>query len=250
MTFAPADIGPSNGDAAPGAGAGLVRRSSGEHAAFHIRRLIFDGKLRPGSRVPQDEIARTLGMSRIPIREALIALEREGWVTNELHRGTFVNALDESTVRDHYQLFGLVYGFAARMAIERSDGSLVGRLSEIHRRMVKTGDDGEIVDLAVRFHAAVVAAAASPPTRVLLRSMSGLVPGNFFSFVPKAREIERRGLAAVLRGIKGGEADRAAAAYAQMMQRQGEQVVTLFRERGLFQEDLQPEPAHPARSRA
>ncbi len=248
MSFAPGNLGPSNGDVAPGAGEpGLVRRSSGEQAAFHIRRLIFDGQLRPGSRVPQDEIARTLGISRIPIREALIALEREGWVTNELHRGTFVNALNESTVRDHYQLFGLVYGFAARMAIERSDGSLAAQLSEIHRRMVKSEDDGEIVDLAVRFHATVVAAAGSPPTRVLLRSMSGLVPGNFFSFVPKAREIERRGLAAVLRAVRAGDSERAAGAYAQMMQRQGEQVVNLFRDRGLFEGHPHPEPVRRAR---
>ena len=63
-------------------------------------------------RVPQDAIAQDLGVSRIPVREALIVLEREGWVTNEMHRGAFINALDEPTVHDHYELFGLIYGFA------------------------------------------------------------------------------------------------------------------------------------------
>jgi len=52
--------------------------SSGDQAALYIRRLMFDGDLRPGTRVPQDEIAQALGVSRIPVREALIALEREG----------------------------------------------------------------------------------------------------------------------------------------------------------------------------
>jgi len=78
-----------------------ARRGSGDQAASYIRRLIFDGDLRPGERVPQDEVARVLGMSRIPVREALIALEREGWVTIELHRGAFVNAISQDTVRDH-----------------------------------------------------------------------------------------------------------------------------------------------------
>ena len=83
-----------------------------------LRPKILD--LKPGTRVPQDDIARVLGVSRIPVREALIALEREGWVTIEMHRGAFVNALDEQAARDTYELFGLVYGFAVRRANGRA----------------------------------------------------------------------------------------------------------------------------------
>src|SRR3982751_2093819 len=103
----------------------LARRSSGDEAALLIRRMIFDGELRPGERVPQDDVAAMLGISRIPVREALIALEREGWVTIEMNRGAFVNAFDARSVRDHYELFGLVYGFAGRLAIARSGRELV-----------------------------------------------------------------------------------------------------------------------------
>src|SRR5438309_4938898 len=108
----------------------LTRRSSGDEAALLIRRMIFDGELRPGERVPQDDVAAMLGISRIPVREALIALEREGWVTIEMHRGAFVNSLDAPAVRDNYELFGIVYGFAARRAIERSGQELLVRLTE------------------------------------------------------------------------------------------------------------------------
>jgi DNA-binding GntR family transcriptional regulator len=55
------------------------RVSSGEQVRQYVRRRIFDGVLKQGQRVPQDAIAKTLGVSRIPVREALIALEREGW---------------------------------------------------------------------------------------------------------------------------------------------------------------------------
>src|ERR1700716_4658430 len=115
----------------PYAGGGLQRQSSGEQAALYIRRLIFDGHLRPGTRVPQDEVAQALGVSRIPVREALIALEREGWVTIEMHRGSFVNALDARSVRDNYELFGLVFGFAAQRALDRSGPELIDRLREL-----------------------------------------------------------------------------------------------------------------------
>jgi DNA-binding GntR family transcriptional regulator len=222
----------------PSRDAALERRSSGEQAAFYIRRLIFDGELRPRSRVPQDEIARALGISRIPVREALIALEREGWVTNELHRGMFVTPLDEASVRDHYQLFGLVYGFAVRMAMGRdSGGTLAGVLADLHKQLLAADDATEIARLAFRFQMVMVDAASSPPTKVLLRSMSGLVPGNFFAYVPQSIEIERRGLGQVVRAVKQGDADKAAAAYMTMMQRMGEQVVELFRSRGLFDAD-------------
>src|ERR1700684_2786929 len=109
----------------------LVRTPSGEHIASHVRSLIFEGELRPGMRVPQDAIAQDLGVSRIPVREALIVLEREGWVTNEMHRGAFINALDEPTVHDHYELFGLIYGFAAKRAASRRSAELPDHLAEL-----------------------------------------------------------------------------------------------------------------------
>jgi DNA-binding GntR family transcriptional regulator len=221
----------TTGDAFPGA---LVRISSGDQAAVHIRRLIFDGDLRPGARVPQEQIARTLGISRIPIREALIALEREGWVTIELHRGAFVNALDERAVRDSYELFGLVYGFAVRRAIERGADGLGDRLATMQQVIDTTDDPDAIAREVVQFHAAIVDAARSPRIKVVLRSTSGMIPGNFFEFVPGAIDVEREGLAAITRAVAKGDADKAADGYARMMRRQGELVAALFAERGLF----------------
>ena len=98
----------------------MDRRSSGDLVAVHIRSMIFNGELRQGDRMRQDEIAQRLGVSRIPVREAIIALDREGWLTITPHRGAFVHGLDEDALRDHYELLGLVYGLAARRATERA----------------------------------------------------------------------------------------------------------------------------------
>ena len=95
----------------------IDRPSSGDLVAIHVRTLIFNGELRQGDRVHQDDIARQLGVSRIPVREAIIALDREGWLTITPHRGAFVHGLDEDSLRDHYELLGLVYGLAARRAV-------------------------------------------------------------------------------------------------------------------------------------
>jgi DNA-binding GntR family transcriptional regulator len=210
------------------------RLSSGDHAALHIRRLIFDGELRPGVRVPQDEIAQTLGISRIPVREALIALEREGWVTIEMHRGAFVNAIDADAVRDHYELLGLVHGFAATRALRREGPALAGRLDGIAHRLAAAGDPVELEELSTRFLSATVDAAHSPRIKVVLRAMSALVPGQFFAEVPAAAEVQRRGVAAIMRAVRHEDATRAAEEYLRMMRRIGDRVVEVFQARGLF----------------
>jgi DNA-binding GntR family transcriptional regulator len=217
-------------------GIDTTRMSSGDQAALYIRRLIFDGDLRPGTRVPQDEIAQTLGVSRIPVREALIALEREGWVTIELHRGAFINALDEDAVRDHYELYGLVYGFAAQRALTRSSSSeLVDTLDGLVKDLRRAQRPEEVTQISVRFQRAIVDASRSNRIRVVVRAMSGLVPGDFFSLVPDAIALERRGLPAIAKAMRDDDHDRVASEYLRMMRAVGEKVVELFKSRGLFE---------------
>src|SRR5205807_8640573 len=157
---------------------GISRASTAEQAARYIRRLIFDGDLRPRDRVPQDDVASALGISRIPVREALIALEREGWVTIEMHRGAFVNEFDEHAVRDHYTLFGLVYGFAAQRALDRDgNGELAAVLDGIVDRVKGSDDPSAIGSATLAFHDAIIDAARSPRIRTILGAMSGLIPG-------------------------------------------------------------------------
>jgi len=218
----------------PPADTGVIRRSTGEQAALYIRRLIFDGVLRPGARVQQDEIAQTLGISRIPIREALIALEREGWVTIKLHRGAFISAIDAEIVRDHYELYGIIYGFAARRAFGRGDVELIKRLTAIEGLIAASDDPVSIGRLSVDFHANVVEAAHSPRIKVVLRAMSALVPGEFFSEVPDAIDVQKRGTAAILRAGRRGDRDRVAEEYLRVMRRVGDKVVEVFDKRGLF----------------
>lgn len=188
-------------------------------------------------RVPQDAIAQDLGVSRIPVREALIVLEREGWVTNEMHRGAFINTLDEPTVHDHYELFGLIYGFAVRRATERQGESLATLLPPLQKRIAAAGDDAEEMFAAtIAFHRAVVGAANSPRLRSFLRQSTNIVPGNFFELVPGSGKVEKQGTAAILRAVKRQDAEGAAQAYAEMMRRQGDLVVSLFRAKGAFGE--------------
>lgn len=211
----------------------LVRQASGEQAAAYIRRLIFDGELQQGTRLPQDQIAKALGVSRIPVREAVVALEREGWVTTQLHRGAFINSFDEASIRDHYELFGLIYGLAIKRAMARKNPEVISRLSSLARQVAATDDSAEVQKLALAFSTLVVEAAHSPRIPVVLRAMSALVPGPFFQLVPGAVPIEQRGLQAIVRAAKKGDAEGAVTEYGKMFAKQAEVVVELFRQRNL-----------------
>jgi DNA-binding GntR family transcriptional regulator len=212
----------------------LNRRSSGEAAALYIRKLIFDGYLRPGARVHQDDVAQALGISRIPVREALIALEQQGWVTTEPNRGAFVAPLDEQAVRDHYELYGLVYGFAAKKALERSNGVLGEKLVQLAADYSRAAEPAEAQQIALAFHGAVIEAASSPRVDVVLRALSAMVPGDFYALVPNALELQREGFDGIAAACREGDGDQAAEQYANMMLRVATEVVSLFRRRGLF----------------
>jgi DNA-binding GntR family transcriptional regulator len=186
-------------------------------------------------RVPQDAIAHDLGVSRIPVREAMIVLEREGWVTIEMHRGAFINALDEQSVHDHYELFGLIYGFAAKRAVSRGAADLPKRLADIQARFARATESDELQRLSIAFHDTIFEVAASRRINVALRAMSALVPGNFFALVPGAFDVEKRGFAAIVRAVQKNDGDKASAEYARMMRRVGDKVVQLFEERSLFE---------------
>jgi DNA-binding GntR family transcriptional regulator len=210
------------------------RRTTGEQVALYIRSLVFEGELRPGGRVPQDEIAKALGVSRIPVREAIIALEREGLVTMEPHRGAFINPITRDTIRDQYELYGLAFGLATRRAAERGGDSFVDELAAIHSQLLAATGPEEFSERNGEFLGLIVKAASSPRVQAVLRVLAGLVPGNFFAVVPGAIETQRTGTTAMMRAVRKSGGDAAAEACLVMMRRQGNAVIKLLDTRDFF----------------
>lgn len=78
--------------------------------------LILKGVLTPGQRINEPDVAARLGVSRVPVREALRELESSGLVVARKHAGVFVRQLAAPEIRDLYQLRALLDGFAGREA--------------------------------------------------------------------------------------------------------------------------------------
>jgi DNA-binding GntR family transcriptional regulator len=210
------------------------RRSSGDLAADHIRRLIFEGQLRQGDHLRQDEIAAELGVSRIPVREAVIALDREGWLMIEPHRGAFVHGLDEDAVRDHYEVFGLIYGLTARRATERGSAERVTELMEAQRVTKRAEDADSFFQANNDFLRQLFAMANSQRLASLSRLLRNIVPGNFFEAVPGAMANQKRGVSAISKAVKAGDGELAERECLTLMRHQGDAVINLLGTRQLF----------------
>jgi len=84
-----------------------------------LREAILSGKIRPGDRLLQDELARQLGVSRQPVREALRRLQSEGLVVQTPQRGLLVREFTKADLQENYYLRQLLESEAAQSAAER-----------------------------------------------------------------------------------------------------------------------------------
>jgi DNA-binding GntR family transcriptional regulator len=218
----------------------LLRRGSGEQAAAYIRQLIFEGELGPGARVPQEEIAQALGISRVPVREALVALEKEGRVTIELHRGAFVTALTEQSVRDNQDLVGLINDFLIQRAAQRATPELLASLRAVQADIDRTQDPIAMRHLMDEWTTLIEESGTAPRTARVLSGLRDLVVENFYEVVPGAMQAFRKGSAAVTNAISKGDPEAAIRA-SQAMQAGGNKcVIEFYRASNLFDQPDQP----------
>ena len=80
----------------------------------YVLEQLFSGSLRSGDRIDQDQLGEALGISRLPVREALVILERDGVVSMRYHRGVFVEPFDAESILDDFEIMGLLSGVALR----------------------------------------------------------------------------------------------------------------------------------------
>ncbi|MGW3996804.1 GntR family transcriptional regulator [Amycolatopsis sp. NPDC004772] len=135
------------------------RRGLADEVADRIRDAVFDGVYAPGSQLREVELAEALGVSRGPVREALLKLEREGLVRSEWHRGATVTALTDEDVTELDSLRAALEQLAVELVLERAGEENLAAIEAAVRRMERALDEHEMVRCDLEFHDAVYAAA-------------------------------------------------------------------------------------------
>jgi DNA-binding GntR family transcriptional regulator len=196
-----------------GASSPLARRSSGELIADRLRRQILSGDLGPGERLTQEDIAAQLGTSRVPVREALVILEQEGWVRMEMHRGGFVLPV-ETSVADNAEVWDLIFGLVARRAAVRMTPEFDAALAEVAENLNSTEDSAKISALCEQYLDVLFDAACAPAIARKVRKARATAIDTIVGIVPDTIEISRRGALGVIEAIRARDDERAIAEHA------------------------------------
>lgn len=136
--------------------------------------LILRGELAPGDRITEPMIASKLGVSRVPVREALRDLESTGLVESRKHAGVFVRQMSSKETADLYELRSVLDAFAGRAAASRGDAALIARLEghlQIMDRAAVTKDVMAYYEANLHFHWDMIEATGNDQFRAVYRSV-------------------------------------------------------------------------------
>lgn len=212
----------------------LSRPNVSSEVADYIREQIFAGHLAFGSRVPQDAIAEALGVSRLPVREALKSLESDGMVQSEPHRGTFVSDVSAEDLLDHYDICGVIHGLAASRAASVIDAEQLSTLRDLNDRMNAEPDDAVAYGLHFSFHQSINRIGGSRRLRAVLHQLSHQLPTSLFTSVSPKDIDSEAAHAEILGALTERDGDAASRLCREHLSREGRLVVDRLRARGLW----------------
>src|SRR3954470_24636157 len=132
-------------------------RTVAGQVAEHLKAEILAGDRAPGTRLPQVEIARTLGVSTTPVREALAALQREGLVRLHPQRGAVVFLPSVDDLREHYEIRAALESLAAAKAAEHFEPAWAGPLETLVDEMQEGLEAARYIALNQLFHTTLYA---------------------------------------------------------------------------------------------
>ncbi|MNL00663.1 putative HTH-type transcriptional regulator YdfH [compost metagenome] len=130
-------------------------KSLSEQVTEYLYKLLVSGQLKGGQRVNEAELARTLKISRNPIREAIRKLEERGLLISSPRRGTFVRSFSESDIQDIFSFRLALEEFAVRQAFPYLTDEDIEGLAAIVGQMesaAKTGREMDLVERDIAFH--------------------------------------------------------------------------------------------------
>ncbi|MGW7257839.1 GntR family transcriptional regulator [Streptomyces sp. NPDC054834] len=135
-----------------------------ERVLADLRQDIIAGRLHPGDRLVERELAERFGVSRVPVREAIRALVAEGFVLFETPRRTVVRRLTPTDVKELFELREALEVYAAGLAASRATPQALAELRELLAQSAtatETGDAETITDANTRFHDRILALAGN-----------------------------------------------------------------------------------------
>jgi DNA-binding GntR family transcriptional regulator len=177
-----------------------------------IRERIVSGDLKPGERLVEAHLSEELGVSRMPVREALRELAAEGVVSIEPRRGATVATYSPEQIQELVEVRATLEALNAKLAAKRHDPAQIKRLEQILAAGSKITEKTDLAQLHEdnnEFHEALAQVAANSTLREMVRSLR---ERTAVIFAPHSRKRAKQNWeehAAILRAVVAGDADLA-----------------------------------------
>lgn len=194
---------------------GVQNRTLWEQVFAHLREEILSSRLAPGTEINEVAFARSLGVSRGPLREALGRLAAEGLVTITPRRGAVVTKLTRTEFLEAYQVREALESLAVKLAVPRLDDERKAQLHALSDEMVACAEQGDVAEFFAanrRFHDVFVQGSGN----ARLQEMHSQLMAQMGRLMNTSHEL-RGGLEqsiaehqAILAAVDEGDAERAA----------------------------------------
>jgi DNA-binding GntR family transcriptional regulator len=199
--------------------AGTIRLSTGTVLPLHdrvvaeLRRAIVARRFKPGERLVEERLAEELGVSRIPVREAIRALASEGLVELTARRGASVAKLSAQEARETIELRALLEGQNARLAARARDPKVQKRITAVLDKgaaAVASQRFDQLAGLNQQFHQELALAGRNTVMSEFLTRLRDRTEMLFAPTLPARQHALWEEHAAILRAIARGDEETAA----------------------------------------
>jgi DNA-binding GntR family transcriptional regulator len=152
-----------------------IKKGNLNEQVFHaLKGMIIKGELKPGEKIVEANLSKTLNVSRTPIRDALRRLERESLVISLPSQGTQVTRLSKQNIINLYECRSVLEGLAVRQAIGQISNPLIESVEEciiLAESYYTKGDIEKMIEKNTLFHDQLVASSKNAPLIQMMKNI-------------------------------------------------------------------------------
>ncbi|MBD8133927.1 GntR family transcriptional regulator [Peribacillus frigoritolerans] len=169
-----------------------------------IREAIIKGDFQPGERLIQDELAKSLGVSRMPIREAIKQLEAEGYVTLEPHKGAIVREFSVKEIEEIYFLRSKFEPLVVKESLKFINTNIIQQLENLIEEMNQTKEVSKFIELNIVFHNLLIKDCPWEKLNSFIKNLWTGFPQQTPHLLPDQIEVSKQEHKAMIEAIKVG----------------------------------------------
>ncbi|WP_415676502.1 GntR family transcriptional regulator [Tsukamurella hominis] len=215
------------------------RRQLPDEVASYVREQIMSGIMRPGDFLRMEPIAEAVGVSITPVREGLLTLRSEGFVTLVPRRGFQVAKFTRQDVRDLFWAQSRMAGELAARTAKKATPELVDRLREIDAATMEAaaaGDTERVADLSHSFHREINVAADSDRLARVLAGVVNHLPSQFYASIEAHVAAARTQHRDILDAVEARDAKSARKVMEAHLVDSADHVIAMLEKSGLWAE--------------